>query len=279
MLPQAVLSIIFIVGIGNGILQGFGIIPSLGMTTPTLQYYIEVFSRADLAQSLGFSFYIALTSSVLATVFGVAICAVMVELGKEKGWFAKILQIPIMVPHIVVVLFIINLFSQSGMAARIFYHLGLISGQEVFPSFLYDANGAGIILSYLWKEIPFVAYYVLPIMANISRRLGEAAVNLGASPVKAFFKVTLPLSMPTIKNAFLMIFAFAFGAYELPLLLGPTIPKALSVQAYIQYTHPDLKNRPYAMAMNGLITIITLVIAWFYYRLLEEDQRKEAANE
>ena len=59
--------------------------------------------------------------------------------------------------------------------------------------------------------------------------------------------------MPAIKKAFLIILAFSFGAYELPFLLGPTLPKALPVQAYIEYLSPDLLNRPYAMALNGLI--------------------------
>ena len=98
-----------------------------------------------------------------------------------------------------------------------------------FPSCSTPGYG-GTILAYLWKEIPFVAYFVLAFMSSISDTLGEAAENLGASPLRSFFQVTLPLSVPVIARAFLIIFIFAFGGYELPLLLGVTLPKALPVQ-------------------------------------------------
>ena len=71
---------------------------------------------------------------------------------------------------------------------------------------------------------------------------------------------------------------FALGAYELPFILGATTPKALPVQAYIQYTHPDLRNRPYAMALNGLIMTISLLSACVYFALMRRSQKKLAGN-
>ncbi|MEG0108931.1 MAG: spermidine/putrescine ABC transporter permease, partial [Lachnospiraceae bacterium] len=64
------------------------------------------------------------------------------------------------------------------------------------------------------------------------------------------------------------------GAYEIPFILGVTSPKALPVLAYIQYTHPDLHNRPYAMALNGIIIIISLVSAGFYFILMRNSIKK-----
>ena len=68
--------------------------------------------------------------------------------------------------------------------------------------------------------------------------------------------MTLPLSIPVISRAFLIIFIFAFGGYELPLLLGSTLPKALSVQTYLAYMSPNLLERPLAMAMNGVMLLL-----------------------
>lgn len=136
---------------------------------------------------------------------------------------------------------------------------------------IYNSHGIGIVIAYLWKEIPFIIYFVIAIMANIDGKLGEAAVNLGAGRLQTFFRVTLPLCMHTICSGFLIIFVFALGAYELPFLLGATTPKALPVQAYIQYTHPDLRNRPYAMALNGMIIVISLVSAWAYFMLMKKN--------
>ena len=180
------------------------------------------------------------------------------------GKVLQVIRLPIPIPHAIVALFVIMFFSQNGLLARILFALNLLEGQESFPALLYSSNNVGIIIAYLWKEIPFVAYFVLALMASINTTLGEAAENLGASPVKAFFYVTLPLCMPAISKAFLIIFAFSFGAYELPFLLGATLPKALPVQAYLEYTHPDLLHRPYAMALNGVMLLWTDYFVFYY---------------
>mgnify|MGYP000870263437 CR=1 FL=1 len=274
LLPVMLLTLIFIGGIVNVIIQSLGIIPSLGLYKPTLSYYQEVLSRPDFLSSIAFSLYISFVSSLLAAILGVLVCALLVGNGLAKGKIMQITKIPIVIPHTVVALLIINIFSQSGLLPRLLYALGLISAQESFPSLLFAPNGIGIILAYLWKEIPFVVFFVISIMANISTTLGEAAQNLGASPGQSFRYVILPLCMPAVKNAFLIIFAFSLGAYELPFLLGATAPKALPVQAFIEYTHSDLLHRPYAMALNSIMFFISLIIVVFYYRLLQGNLKK-----
>ena len=70
--------------------------------------------------------------------------------------------------------------------------------------------------------------------------------------------------MRVIAKAFLIIFIFAFGGYELPLLLGATLPKALSVQTYLSYMSPDLLQRPLAMAMNGTMLLLSAAMSFAY---------------
>lgn len=221
--------------------------------------------------SVIYSLKIAFLSATIATVLGVIFCGILV-MGKKTGGAAmRVIQLPIIVPHVVTALFIINIFSQNGILARIANWMGLINDQQQFPMFLYDANGIGIIMAYLWKEIPFIIYFVIALMANINGKLGEAAVNLGAGKWTAFRKVTLPLCKDTIISGFLIIFVFALGAYELPLILGATVPKALPILAYQQYIHPDLRNRPYTMALNGIIMIISLIGALIYFVMMQKN--------
>lgn len=273
LVPQIVLTVIFLIGLVTGITQSLGVIPAFGLTEPTLKYYKEVLTRPDMLESVLYSLYIAFTSALFATVAGVLLCALLVMRGKTKGGMMRIVQLPIVVPHVVVALFIVNIFSQNGLLARLAFALGLIRDQQEFPLIIYNANGAGIILAYLWKEIPFIIYFVIALMANINGNLGEAAVNLGAGRWKAFCKVTLPLCFHTILSGFLIIFVFALGAYEMPLLLGATIPKALPILAYNQYTHPDLRHRPYAMALNGIIIVISMISAAAYFVLMKKNMK------
>lgn len=269
--PQIILTVLFVVGLANGLIQSLGIVPAFGLTEPTLQYYQEILTRPDMAESILFSLKIAFVSSLSATIGGILICGICVVGNYTGSRIQRMIQLPVIVPHVVVALFMINIFSQNGLLARLAYTLGLITDQQEFPVIIYNTEGIGIILAYIWKELPFIVYFVIALMANINGRLGEAAVNLGARKWQAFFRITLPLCKNTIISGFLIIFVFALGAYELPLLLGATKPKALPILAYQQYIHPDLRNRPYAMALNGIVLLISLICALIYYMLMKKN--------
>lgn len=271
LIPQIVLSVLFVIGLANGLMQSLGIVPAFGLTEPTWKYYQEVLTRPDMVESVLFSLKIALISSAVATVGGILVCGVCVMGDYRESRMQRIIQMPVLVPHVVVALFIMNIFSQNGLLARIAYGLGLIADQQEFPVIIYDTEGWGIILAYVWKELPFIVYFVIALMANINSRLGEAAINLGAGKWQSFLKITLPLCKNTIISGFMIIFVFSLGAYELPLLLGATKPKALPILAYQQYIHPDLRNRPYAMALNGMVLFISLICALIYYLLMKKN--------
>jgi len=271
-MPIVLLGVIFMFGVINGIVQGFGYIPAFNLNDVTLSYYKEILADPTFLDSLKVSSQISIISSVLAMVLGIILTTALVYTGHTEGRILQVIKLAIIIPHTIVALFTISILSQNGLIARVCYKLGLISAQGDFPLLLYTKNNLGIILSYVWKEVPFVAYFSLALMSGINKTLGEASENLGASKLKTFFYIVLPLSMPSIRKAFLIILTFSFGAYDLPFLLGATVPKALSVQAHIEYVHPDLRHRPYAMAMNGLILAITWAMAGIYYLITKRNK-------
>ena len=65
------------------------------------------------------------------------------------------------------------------------------------------------------------------------------------------------------------------GAYELPLLMGATVPKALPIMAYIEFQKPDLRLRPYAMAYNGILIVISMLAAIIYFILLKKTAKEK----
>ena len=241
LLPQIFVGIIFLVGIGIGITQSFGVVPVFNLYKPTFKYYTEIFMRKDTIDSIFYSLKIAFVSSLISVILGILICFCMVCTGKDKGFMLSVTKIPILVPHVIVALMLVNIISQNGLLARLLYQVGLIKEQSDFPLIIFDKAGVGVIFAYLWKEVPFVIYFIISLMSAVSSKLGEAAVNLGAGRLEAFFKITLPLCYNTIISAFLIIFAYSLGAYELPLLMGATVPKALPIMAYIEFQKPDVR--------------------------------------
>ncbi|MBU5311938.1 ABC transporter permease subunit [Tissierella carlieri] len=265
-----VLITIFVSGIIMGLIQSLGYFKAVGLTEFTLKYYKEVLTSKGFISSLRFSLYTSFTSSIMAVVCGVLLSYAILQVKGKKEMVESLYRIPIIVPHIVSVLLVYNILSQSGILPRILYEAGLITDQSQFPSILYERNGIGVIIAYLWKEIPFVALTTYTILSKVSSKLSDVAGNLGANKRQIFFYILLPLIMPSVFSSFIIIFAFSFGAYEVPLLLGPTQPKALSVQAFIEYNNPVLANRPYAMVYNILITLIALILTWLYYKAFEK---------
>ncbi len=271
--PALVLVAVFLFGVVNGLLQGFGIMPFLGMTTFTLDYWAQVLTRPDLVESVGFSLYLALVSSLMALLGGIGLAAALVAVRQTRLAALIDVQIPLMCAHILVVLFMVSLFAGSGLVPRILSGLGLVQGPADFPSIVGAPSGWGIIAVYVWKEVPFVAFCTVTLMDHVSDRFGEAAATAGASPVRAFLSVTLPLCRGALAKAFLVVFAFAFGAYEVPFLLGPTLPKALPVLAYLEFQNPDILNRCVAMALNGVMAVVTSAAAIGYFAVLKREGR------
>jgi putative spermidine/putrescine transport system permease protein len=261
---------IFSLGLMMALFQSVGYFPIIGLKKITLNYYREVLIHPHFIDSLKFSLYISFLSSVIAVVSG-TLLAFAVFQSKHKSGLEKLLyKLPIIVPHTVAVLLVTLILARSGILSRWLFHLRVIKEQTQFPAVLFDSRGIGIMTAYLWKEIPFIAMVVYSILKNIDHRLSQAAYNLGAGKRQVFFYIFLPLMMPTIATAFIIIFAFSFGAFEVPFLLGPTYPKVLPVKAYMEYIHPDLSNRPNTMVINMVVTFISVFFVWLYHMAFDK---------
>lgn len=269
LLPAAfVLLGILTSGIVTALSQSLGYIPIIGLKEVTFKYYASIIRDKSFLESLSFSLKVSLFSSITAIIIGVLLAYSMLINKHRKSIERIVYTLPIIVPHMIAAFLMFNILSQSGLLPRILYYFGIIKEQSDFPSLIFDKYGVGIIITYLWKEIPFVAMVVYTFISNINTNLENVAVNLGASRRQFFWYVILPLSWPSIISSFIIIFAFSFGAFEVPYLLGPTTPKTLPVKAFIEYSNPDIFNRPYAMALNIVLIFISVVMVWIYDKTL-----------
>ena len=260
----AIMGFIFVGGITQAVLQSLGYLPVFGMYELTLRYYWQVFNDARFIDAIVYTLYIALVSSLLSVVLGVAVALVVWKLRKEGNVSFTFYKTPIIMPHIVVVMLIFNIFFQTGILSRVAFAIGIISSPHQFPLIVLDRGGIGIILVYLYKQIPFVAIIVLASLRSLNSPFEQIAENLGASWFITFTKITLPLLAPSILSAFLISFAFAFGAFEVPFLLGSPARHTLPVLAHIDYTSPVHAARPPAMALSVIISVISLTLIWLY---------------
>ena len=262
------MGLIFVGGLVQAVVQSLGYLPAFGMDELTLGHYRHVLTDFRFLSSLQYTFYIALTSSILSVILGVFVAFLVYKSRRGDKLSFSLYRVPIIIPHIVVIIMVFHIYFQTGIVSRFAYNLGLIESAHDFPLLIFDRTGAGIMLVYLYKQIPFVALMVFTISRNLDRKYFQVAENLGASPFQIMTRITFPLLAPTVLSAFLITFAFGFGAFEVPYLLGSPARHTLPVLAFIDYRSPVLADRPAAMAINVIISALSLFMIWLYARVL-----------
>ncbi len=260
-------------GIGNSLLQSLGFIPSIGLNNFTLDSYIKLFNDKSFISSFVFTLKFSFISSIISLIIGTVLAYLLhVKCADKKLSFLKF---PIIIPHVIVVLIIITIFSKSGLISRILYNIGIINDLNDFPLLINDSFGIGIILTYIWKETPFITLIIFGIISKIPKEIFYSAKNLGANSIYIFLHIVIPICKKGILTSFLIIFSFSFSSFETPYLIGATVPKSLAVKAYIEYSSADIFNRPYAMAINIFIIFISLILLLLYAPLYKNSLKEE----
>lgn len=263
-----VIGVLFFGGLGIGLLRSFSYMPVIGLTDPNLDAYRAVLAAPGFGRSLVLSLYIALTSTLIASVLGLGAALLLRRSFAGRGVARFLFQLNLTIPHIVGAIGILYLLSQSGSFARIAAASGLIDRPAQFPALIFDPAAIGIILHYVWKEVPFFGLILLANMQALGTDYETVARTLGASRWQSLRHVLLPQLQPALTRAAVIVFAFSFGAYEVPALLGANAPAALPVLAWRQFSNPDLATRPQAMAMAMIIALISALLIGLYLWLL-----------
>ena len=197
-------------------------------------------------------------TSVFSTVIGLlfAYVEVYVKLRSKilEKLFSVVSLLPVVSPPFVLSLSMICLFGRAGLITR--HILGI-----------YDANIYGMWGLVIVQTMTFfpVCYLMLRgLLKNIDPSLEEAARDMGASRLKVFTTVTLPLLLPGLGNSFLITFIESAADFANPMLIGGNYD-TLATNIYLQVT--GAYDKPGAAAMSVVLLSITLImfIAQKYY--------------
>jgi putative spermidine/putrescine transport system permease protein len=269
MLFPAVTIIVVLFGGGmvSGVGQSLGYFPVIGLKNFTLDYYGDILSDDVFFESLWLTFRLAFLTTLFSSILAVAFALVLRHRFRGSRFLTFLYQIPIPIPHLVVATGIVLLVSQSGLMSRGTVALGLTDTPRDFPVMVFDRPGIAIMLTFLWKEVPFAGIVVLAVLKGVGPQYEEIARTLGANSWQRFRFVLFPLILPGILSTSIIVFAFVFASYEIPLLLGVRYPTTLPVMAFRNYQDPDLGLRPQAMAISVILSVVAIVLLVAYKRL------------
>ena len=247
--------------------QSMEYMPVIGLNRFSADAYQRILTSPGFLSSLGFTLWVSLATTVLALACAVGTALVLRGQFSGKKLVMWVYQLPLMIPHLVIGVGILMLLTQSGWLARMGVQLGWMTEPADFPELVFDQWGIGIILVYLWKEIPFIGLIALAVLQSLGDDYESAARTLGANRWQTFRHVLLPLMTPALMPGSIIVFAYVFGAFEVPYLLGPIQPTMLPVEAYRRYIDVELTARPEAMATSLVIAVLALAQILAYRRV------------
>lgn len=269
-LPALLLTItLFFGGLADGLLKSFGYFPAIGQETLHLSFYQQALTERAFQDSLFLTVRVALLSTIFATILGVVLALVLYtfQLRSKRPWLFRLLQLPLTIPHLAAGYFMVLVLSQSGLIARLAHAVGWIDAPAKFPVMVNDAFGWGMVITYTWKEAPFVSLLLYPVLARIGNGWYDTARIYGARPWNYMGIVLLPAIRPALVTASLIVFVYTLTAFEVPYLLGVTYPATLPVYAYQLYTSGNFEDRSQALAIFWLLSVVTLFFGLIAYRL------------
>ena len=218
----------------------------------TMANFAKFFSKSYYFDTLFNSFKVSISATVLSLAIGTPL-AYLFSVFKIKG--KSILNILIIVasmsaPFIGAYSWIL-LLGRSGIVTTFFKKIGIT---------IPDIYGfSGIVLVMTLQLFPLVFLYARGALKNIDNSLLEASENLGCSGVKCFFKVVVPLIMPTLLAAALLVFMRSFADFGTPMLIGEGY-RTFPVVLYTEFINEVGGNDGFAAAIAVIAIVITTVV-------------------
>ena len=213
----------------------------------SLEWYRKLFSDEAAFVALRNTLILAICSAALSTVIGTAAAEGIYRM--KRKWFktlvTSVTDVPMMNPDIV-----------TGVSFMLFF--AAVVG--IFKISDYDDIGFfAMLIAHTTFCLPYVILNVLPRINELGNSLTEAALDLGCTPVQAFFKVKLPNIMPGVISGAVMAFTLSLDDFVISYFVSPSNFQTLPLLIY-SMTKKTVKPDMYALSTLIIVTVFTLLI-------------------
>ena len=204
----------------------------------TLQWYTDMFASRNIMAALHNTLLIALLSALISTIIGVAAC---IAINSMKT-----------VPRAIVM----------GITNIPMLNADIVTGISLMLAFIAFGISLGfqtILIAHITFNIPYVILSVMPKLKQTSRSTYEAAMDLGAGPVYAFFKVVFPDILPGVLSGFLLAFTMSLDDFIITHFTKGAGINTLSTLIYSEVRR-GIKPSMYALSTIIFAAVLTLLI-------------------
>jgi molybdate transport system permease protein len=211
-----------------------------------------------------FSLAVGLASTALILPFGIALA----WLFARKEWpFKSVLEtivlLPLVMPPVSTGLILLKIFGRRSPLGQWLYERGV---EIVF-------NWKGVMIAMAVMSFPLLVRSVRTSFAEVNVRLEQIAATLGASPLKIFFVVTVPLAYKGIVAGALLAFSRALGEFGATILLAGNIPGETQTLSLAIYNFVQLGKDPEAFTLLGVTVALAFLFVWSSEWLLRSGKK------
>lgn len=207
------------------------------------KWYVALFQNDEIMNALYTTLSIALLSALIATIIGtIAAIGIQALHSKSRTIMMGITNIPMLNADIVTGISLMLLF----IACRAF-----------FPRF--SLGFTTVLLAHITFNIPYVILSVIPKLKQTNKNTYEAALDLGASPIYAFYKVVLPDIFPGISSGFLLAFTMSLDDFVITHFTTGAGVHTLSTKIYSE-VRKGIKPEMYALSTLLFVSVLFLLI-------------------
>ena len=241
------------------ILFSFNASKSTGVFTGfSLKWYAELFSSPETFIALRNTLILAASSAVIATIIGTG-AAIGINAMKNKyvkGAVSSVTNVPMMNPDIV-----------TGISMMLlFVFVGALLGLTEVLSFWT------MLIAHVTFNIPYVILSVMPKLRQMDKHLPEAAMDLGCTPIQAFFKVELHSILPGIVTGAMMAFTLSLDDFVISYFTAGSTFQTLPLMIY-SMTKKEVTPDMYALSTIIIVAVLVLLI--LSNLLGEKDSKKD----
>lgn len=231
--------------------------------------WTEPIYRALMVRSLKISALVTMLTVILA--FPIAYFISFHVSQRRKPLWIFMITIPFWTSYLVRIFLWKVILGFNGVVNGSLLGLGII--EQPLSFILYNQNAVVLTLSHAW--VPFAILPIYVALERIDRSYLEAAEDLGDGPVRRFLRITLPLAMPGVIAATLIVFIPTIGDYVTPRLVGG--PNGLMIANMIELQFKKANNAPLgaALAISAMfiVTIVSVAFLWLNRRYLRGGSR------
>ena len=244
------------------------------LTDPAGQPTLANFAKAHELYSgdILFTIMIVGLSMLLIALASVAIAGTLTL--SETPWLVSILawlyRWPLFIPFIVAAQCMRTFLAKNGLMNNTFVSLGVFD--PATTQSLLDWRG--LVLTFAWKQTPFVALLLAGAMASLDRATIEAARNLGASRARVLIEIVLPQVARTLMVGLVLSFVTMLSVLSVPLMVAGSQPTMITVDMAFRIN--SYSDYHVANALGVISYLLTALAAWIYLRHNISEERAQS---